>query len=213
MRKGFALPLILAIFVVSVLAAGGGYFLYQNKTSTKPKLETGSQPSPTSSPLLSKSTQTNSPDPTQSPITRAKETELRKYFKTNSGISVALISYENDPKYLNQKEIAISEIEQYAKEHKQKVDQTSIDELNSKRKIKVRVGFKSEINSAATYNPARFSLKDANNTKYNTYFNDPLGIYSVYPNEATEYDLYYFVPGEAQNFKMIYENVEIAFSL
>ena len=187
------------IIAVSVIAGGVGYFLAKTKPASQSQ-QTAISQSP-------------APSPTQPAISRTKETELRKYYKTNSGVSIALISYEDDKKYEREKETRINQLRQYALENKQDVNQSAIDGINSKKNIKVRVGFKSETNNVATYNPARFSLKDSKNSKYNTYFKDPLGIYSVYPNEATEYDLEYLVPSEEINFNIIYENKEISFSI
>ncbi len=52
MRKGFALPLILAILLVSVIAVGIGYFRFKSKPVPQPQLTTSSQSISTPAPLI-----------------------------------------------------------------------------------------------------------------------------------------------------------------
>ena len=188
-EKGFAPILVLVVVALGLIFVGGVVYFQLNHKPT---------PSPT---------------PTPTPTAQQKSTvssELNKYLKTNSGVSVALISFGIDEKYEKQKEEYKKKLEAEATISGRTADTSEIDK---NKKLGIRVGFTSEVEGTATYNPARFRLKDGSNNQYNTQFKDPLRIYSVKQGETTEYDLSYLIPKDEKSFRLIYENVEINISL
>lgn len=52
MRKGFALPLILVILVISASVIVGGFYLLKSKPTTQPQSDNSTQPASTSSPKV-----------------------------------------------------------------------------------------------------------------------------------------------------------------
>jgi len=138
-----------------------------------------------------------------------KKAKMGEEVEALGGISVTLESAQIDQIYEEQKKEQRQYYENYA---------TGSAYLQSdyfkQSLLNVKIVLKNKTDKILSYSPTSFRLKDSDNNQYTAGLDgDKPVIYTLNPKETTKITVSYTVPTDEATFKLIYENVEIRFSL
>src|SRR3990167_2242638 len=176
--------LLAAIFLVAI-SGTGGYFLGKSQSRAALPL-----PSPSSSPAASVS-----PSPVPSQLPSPSPASVGDKIKLASGLTLTLDKVWLDSVYAKSKAA-----------------------LPDKVQVNVQVTFANEEANALSYTPTDFMLKDSQELEYKAVLNASkeykvLTLGSLLPGATITGGVSFIVPKDEKNFKLIYENAEIEFTL
>ncbi|HEY4694661.1 MAG TPA: DUF4352 domain-containing protein [Candidatus Nanoarchaeia archaeon] len=135
--------------------------------------------------------------------------EINEEIETLSGISITLEKAEIDGVYEKQK----GEQRDY---YEKNASQSAYlqDEYFNQSLLNVKIALKNKKDTAVTYSPASFRLKDSDDNQYTAgYEAEKPVLYSLNSGETTRITVAYIVPTKEKEFKLIYENAEVSFEL
>ena len=173
-----------AIFLVAI-SGTGGYFLGKSQSRAALPL-----PSPSSSPAASVS-----PSPVPSQLPSPSPASVGDKIKLASGLTLTLDKVWLDSVYAKSKAA-----------------------LPDKVQVNVQVTFANSEANALSYTPTDFMLKDSQELEYKAVLNASkeykvLTLGSLLPGATITGGVSFIVPKDEKNFKLIYENAEIEFTL
>lgn len=143
--------------------------------------------------------------------TTPKTKVIGEEFTANSGVTIVLEEAKLDSSFEKKKKDYQDYLAKIATQSSQPLEKP---EWLDQNKLDLEIAFKNKNEIAASYNPARFRLKDGEDRQYQAEFKgDPLTIYGVNQGETTRVNVYFTVPKSEKNFKLIYEDVIIEFGI
>src|SRR3989338_3163524 len=175
-----------AIFLVAI-SGTGGFFLGKGSTGQKTILPSTA---PSSQPAVNVP-----PTPSPSPLPSPSPASVGDKIKLASGLTLTLDKVWLDSVYAKSKAA-----------------------LPDKVQVDVQVTFANEESNALSYTPTDFILKDLQDLEYKTVLNaskeyKALTLGSLLPGATITGGLSFIVPKNEKNFKLIYEDAEIEFTL
>lgn len=144
-------------------------------------------------------------------VTKSQSKDIGKEYTANSGVTIVLEEAKLDANFEKKKKELREYLEIIATQSSKPIDEP---ESLKQNRLELKIAFKNKNEITATYNPGRFRLKDSDDRQYETEFDgDPLAINGVNSGETTKVNIYFTVPSNEKDFKLIYENVTINFSI
>jgi len=152
---------------------------------------------------------TNNTTPSKESTSTKSSSSVNEY-QTKDGISVKLSSTKLDPTFENQKE----DYKKYWKSATTSPSPSSVPAFVSQNKLLLTVAFTNNNDSkTASITPGALRLKDSDDKQYQPEFQtnltNPGYTVSLNSGETTKIDVYFTVPSNQTQFKLIYQNVTI----
>lgn len=134
--------------------------------------------------------------------------ELDEEVTVKSGITLKLEEAKYDETYEKQK----NESKAYYEKNASQSAYLQSDYFKTSQ-LNLKVSLENKTKKAVSYSPSTFRLKDSEDVQYTANYEGDKQVYGLNPDEKTRITLYYNVPTIEKNFRLIYENAVIDFSI
>jgi len=177
-----------ALVVLILLAFVGSYFLGKAANNTKPELE--------------KTTKVATKSATPANVVKGV---MGEEVETSSGLSLTVESAAKDQAYEAQKDESRPYYATHSAEGVGYLDQSLLN---------VKVALRNKKTNPLSFYTSSFRLKDSEDNQYTTGFESGAKVvYGLNPGETTKITVSFQVPSNETQYKLIYDNAEIHFSI